>query len=167
MRITIILSLLLFLLVGCGTKNAEVVEKPVPQTEDIVVDEVIGFDPVGTIVLLDGSTVELTKFKKLGAFLFHISGKLNGRSSTLIQFTRRDDLHTLKGISFENPTTITIHSRKNKEFRITDARVFIGSESEETFTFLKAKVGSLETEEITLPKSEVKLISFNHPDAKK
>jgi len=164
MRTIAIISLLMLFLTGCAASDPKMEELTAPQPaaeaiEESIVQEAV--DPVGTIVLKDGTAIELTSFKPMGIYYIHITGKLNGRSSTLIQLTRVDDMRNgWRGISFETPDTFTIRTQNNKEFKFTDARIFIGGDSEDSFSFMSTRIGSTEPEEMTVPKSEVNLIVF-------
>lgn len=159
MRSVVAISLILLFLSGCGSSRS-------PQTPEEAVIPMPKMDegaPIGTVVFRDGSTLELASLNKMDEFYIHITGKLNGRASTLIQLTRVDDLRAWKGITFEDQRTFTIVTRANKEFRFTDGNMYIGNGSDASYTFMTSTPGSLAQEEISVPKSEVKLININEP----
>lgn len=158
MRIFAILPLLMLLLAGCGAKNTETAEQPADKPA-ATAKQAIKPEPVGTVVLTDGSTVELTEFKQGDPVLIHISGKLNGRTSTLIRMTREDDIRTWKGITFESPDTFTIVTRSNKEFPFANSSIYIGGKSEDVISFI-TKVPGESAKEVSVPKSSIKLIGF-------
>lgn len=164
MRIIAIISLLMLLLTGCATTKGGNEPAESSGAETTAIERA---QPIGTVVLRDGSTMELTSFKKTAPHYLRITGKLNGRSSTLIQMTRVDDIRGWKGISFENPATFTIRTQEGKEHPFTDGQVFVGGESEESFTFMSIASGSSEEKESVVPKSEVKLIVFNPATSKR
>lgn len=158
MRIIAILSLLLLLVTGCGSKNTETAEAPEAAPAAVEAEVAQEADPVGTVVFTDGSTLEFTEFKQDDPVYLHISGKLNGRTSTLIQMTRVDDIRTWKGITFESPDTFSVVYRNNKEFRFTDATLTIGGEGD-TISFMNKEPGE-DLKEVSVPKGNIKLISF-------
>lgn len=158
MRIIAILSLLLLLVTGCGSKNTEPAEAPATAASATETESVKPALPVGTVVFADGSTLELTSFLQGDPILLRITGKLSGRTPTLIQMTRVDDLRSWRGITFESPDTFSVSYRNNKEFRFTDATLTIGGEGD-VITFMNKEVGE-ELKEVSVPKANIKLISF-------
>lgn len=158
MRIIAILSLLLLLVTGCGSKNTDTAEAPEATPAAVEAEIMQEAEPVGTVVFIDGSTLELTSFKQDDPIYLYITGKMNGRTSTLIQMTRVDDIRAWKGITLESPDTFSIVTRNNKEFRFTDATLTIGGEGD-VITFMNKEAGA-ELKEVSVPKANIKLISF-------
>lgn len=136
-------------------------ENQAPEEEQAPAPEMAG--PVGAVHMADGTVRELTRFEMLGKYYIYISGKLNGRSSTIISLTRLDDILHWRAIVFEDEHTITIIAGQDKRLRFTDARVYIGNDSYDTFSFHSAPPSSLVTELVTVDKKDVKAISFNQP----
>ena len=132
---------------------------PADDNQSIISDD-IQFDPVGEVRMANGQTLELSKFEKIGKYFMYISGKLNGRSSTVISFTRLDDIKHWKGISFADPHNFTILNGQDQELRFVDSRIYIGSDSSETFTFHTLDSSGFSTKLTTVNKRDVKLITF-------
>lgn len=129
--------------------------------EKSIVDADIMADPMGEVHMVDGRVLELSKFKKIGNYYMYITGKLNGRSSTVISFTRIDDIRYWKGISFTDPHNFVIVTGKDKELRFEQSRIYIGSDSPETFTFYTLDSSGFDIELITVNKRDVKLIAIS------
>lgn len=157
---TILLTLMLVLtLTACGGKEDVPVEDPNAQaaTEEAVAQadaeeakeaapqDELGIEgiakedlpegPLGAIQLKDGTVLEIVGLKKLGKYYLYISGKLNGRSSTVISLTRYRDLRPLGRFSFKDPNNFIIGTKAGQELRFIDSRIYIGSDSHDTFSF--------------------------------
>jgi len=123
-----------------------------------IAEEEAQIGPIGNIRLADGSALELTKFEKIGKYYIYISGKLNGRSSTVVSFTRLSDLKHFASIRFKDQHTFTIITKGEKELHFADSRVYIGSDSPTTYTFHTTRPDSYKTELIEVNKADVKEI---------
>jgi len=125
-----------------------------------IVDADIMTDPMGEVHLADGRVLELSKLEKIGKYYMYITGKLNGRSSTVISFTRLDDIRHWKGISFTDPHNFSIVNGQDKELRFEQSRIYIGSDSADTFTFYTLDSSGFDIELTTVNKRDVKLIAI-------
>ncbi|MGL1863382.1 MAG: hypothetical protein OCC46_12730 [Pseudodesulfovibrio sp.] len=182
---TIFFTLILMLtLVGCGGKNDAPIdsnatdvaaesseEAATAQDEEIssaaevvALNDAVGIDvdtiiePVGEVHLFDGTIIELTMFEKIGKYYIYISGKLNGRSSTVISLTRLDDLKRWAGIQFKDKNTFSILTKGEKELAFEDSRIYLGSASHTTFTFHTADPDTYELSKVEVKKEDVKVI---------
>ena len=175
---TIILTLMLLLtLAACGgkedvptdpagetatTEQAADGEETATENTDVSIVDALPDDPVGEIVLKDDRVLELSKLEKIGKhFYLYINGKLNGRSSTVISFTRLDDLQHWKGISFADKNNFMVVTGQDKQLKFLESSIYIGNDSPDTFTFHTLKEGTYSTELVTIQKNDVKRISFN------
>lgn len=115
--------------------------------------------PVGTVQLTNGSTIELTELVKLGNYYVYISGKLNGRSSTLVSLTRFRDLQQWDSIVFSDPRTFVITTKKGKEWSFEDAALYLGTDKPGLYAFhtLNTRYDKILVE---IPKDEVAIITF-------
>jgi len=176
---TIFLTLLLLLtLTACGTKDATT-EEPTAEAaateesaaaeastaeddSDItgVAKEKMTTGPIGNIRLKDGSAIEITEFKKLGKYYIYVSGKLNGRSSTVISFTRLRDVQRWGAVMFKDPYNFIITTKAGKELRFLDSRLYLGSDSPETYSFYTTNE-RYQKELIEVKKSNVDSININ------
>lgn len=143
--------------------EAPAAEAPAEDENVSVIDENLLIGPVGDIRMANGSVLELTSLDKIGKYYIYISGKLNGRSSTVISFTRLDDLARWKSITFQDPHNFTITTRGDQQLNFMDSRVYIGSDSHETYTFQTTPESSYQAEQITVKKQDVKVINFTQP----
>lgn len=179
---TILMTLMLVLtLTACGGKEDVPVEDPNAQasteettTETEVVEEVeeadtqsdLGIEgivkeelpdgPLGAIQLKDGTVIEIVGLKKLGKYYLYISGKLNGRSSTVVSLTRYRDLRRWGRFSFKDPNNFLIDTKAGQQLRFIDSRIYIGSDSHETFSFYTTD--GFDKELIEVKKADVQTI---------
>lgn len=116
--------------------------------------------PVGELHLNDGNIYELLALPRFGKFYLYLSGKLNGRTTTVISPTRMSDVKRWAGISFDGDNAITIVTTARKELQFTDAHLYIGSTSPDTFTFLVTDPGTYDQVLKTVNKTDVKVIVF-------
>lgn len=131
-----ILLTLMFLLTFTAPAFAQ--EEPITeenQATDEITEEAEYAGPVGNIRLKDGSAIEITELEKLGKYYIYISGKLNGRASTVISLTRLKDLKRWASFTFKDPYNFIITTKSGKDLRFLDSRIYIGSDSHETFSF--------------------------------
>ncbi|NDV19937.1 hypothetical protein GO013_10940 [Pseudodesulfovibrio sp. JC047] len=171
---TIFIALMLALtLAACGTKD-ETPESPVTPpdaaaTQDqsptqaadpTAVADPIPEGPVGTMQLADGSTLVITELVKLDKFYLYLSGKLNGRSSTIVSFTRFSDLRGFNAFVFKDQNNFIITTKRGKELVFTDAHVYIGNDSPDTYSFYIMDE-NLDKKLVTVPKKDVATIKIN------
>jgi len=116
--------------------------------------------PMGELHLNDGTIYEILDLPRFGKLRLYLSGKLNGRTSTVISPTRISDIKRWAGISFDGNNTFTIVTATKKELQFTDARLYIGSDSPDTFTFLVTDPASYDNVLKTVKKTDVKVIVF-------
>jgi len=116
--------------------------------------------PVGNIRLKDGSAIEITELKKLGKYYLYISGKLNGRSSTVISLTRLRDLRHWDSFTFKDPYNFIITTKSGKDLRFLDSRIYIGNDSHDTFSFYTT-TDDFEKKLIEINKADVTSININ------
>lgn len=126
-----------------------------------VIREDLRLDPLGTMTLRDGSVLEIMEFVKLGKFYIYLSGKLNGRSSTVVSFTRLSDLQLWASISFRDQHTLTVVDRGRKEMFFTDARLYLGSDSPNTYTFVTLNRNNYQPETAVVYKKDVVSITLH------
>ncbi|HKI81131.1 MAG TPA: hypothetical protein VKA04_05750 [Pseudodesulfovibrio sp.] len=178
---TQLLSLTLALLLAtslaaCSAKD-EAVQQPVPDeaataTESPAADadrtpasthtiqEDIPDGPVGQVQLKDGTTIKIEALQKLGGdYWIYVTGKLNGRSSTVVRLTRFHDLMNWPSVVFKDPHTFTITTRQGKEWGFEDANLYLGDGKADSYAFyvLDARYNKVLTQ---VPKSEVVNIAF-------
>lgn len=179
MRNVLFILLLMLTLVACSSKKKAVDAVGTPATEESAQGEAgapangdepvtIGAmeNPVGEVRMVDGRTLKLSKLNAMGAYYMYIVGTLNGRSSTIVALTRRDDFYKWKGINFTDPSHFSILTIGNQQLQFSDAEIYIGKESQDTFTFHTLSLNGFETEPITVNKRDVKLILFAPPKEK-
>jgi len=116
--------------------------------------------PVGELHTSDGNIYEILALPRFGKFYLYLSGKLNGRTSTIISPTRMSDVKRWAGISFDGNNTITIITTAKKELQFTDAHLYIGSISADTFSFLITDPVNYDKVVKTVNKTDVKVIVF-------
>jgi hypothetical protein len=164
-------------LVACGTKD-DTMEQPVPDSAPATqeasapaqgpdgapastntLNDVVPEGPVGTLQLTDGTTVELTELIKLGNYYLYISGKLNGRSSTVVSLTRFRDLQRWEAFIFKDKNTFTITTKQGKELVFMDARLYLGSGSSDTYSFYTIN-DRFDKVQIDVKKSDVATITL-------
>lgn len=147
-----------------STDEIQTLENSTTETvPEAVVDPDFMVGPFGSMELTDGTVVEITELERLSKYYIYITGKLNGRASTVISLTRLSDLRHWKQIHFQNPKTFTIVNRQDKELFFTDCRIYLGSSSHDSFTFITTNPANYKEEPITIKKSDVKTININQP----
>lgn len=117
-------------------KEAEEAAKkksPYPVLKDIVPP-----GPLAAVRLRDGTMYEIIKFEKLGKYYIYISGKLNGRAATVMSLTRFQDLQHWTEISFQDRYNFIISTSSGKNLRFLNSRVYLGTDSHDTFSFYVA-----------------------------
>lgn len=152
MRTLLLVLMLMLTLAACGTKN-DAVEQPVadgaPQqaAEPVAktdgepvsthtIKETIPDGPVGTVQLTNGDKMQIAGLEKLGGdYWIYVSGKLNGRSSTVVSLTRFRDLMHWESIVFKDTHTFTITNQKGKEWSFENANLYLGSDKPDTYSF--------------------------------
>lgn len=176
MRNILLVLTLVLTLAACSAKD-EAVQQPVPDAtpteaaepapaeanggpaSTLAIKDVIPEGPVGTVQLTNGSTMELTELIKLGNYYVYISGKLNGRSSTVVSLTRFRDLQKWGSIVFKDPRTFVITTKKGKEWSFEDAALYLGTDKPDVYAFqtLNTRYDKITAE---IPKNEVAVITF-------
>ncbi|WP_207263776.1 hypothetical protein [Desulfovibrio sp. Huiquan2017] len=152
---TLLLSLTLALmlaasLAACSAKD-EAAQQPVPDQPAAQADpaapgtpaassrtikEDIPAGPVGQVQLKNGTTLIIDSLEKLGGdYWVYVSGKLNGRSSTVVSLTRFRDLMGWKSVVFNDPHTFTITTRHGKEWAFEEANFYLGSDKAGIYAF--------------------------------
>ncbi len=116
--------------------------------------------PFGEVQLVDSTVVEILELQKFGSYYLYISGKLNGRSSTVISLTRLNDIRRWAGILFKDQNTFTIITKQKKELHFTDAHLYLGSNSPTDYIFLATDPNTYEKGVRTVKKIEVQGIRF-------
>ncbi|BDQ37991.1 hypothetical protein SYK_23510 [Pseudodesulfovibrio nedwellii] len=180
MRTIIIALMLVLTLAACGTKDdsvespmpdAEAAEQtatpaPVPSSNDqnlkstnTLKDE-IPDGPVGTLQLADGSTIVISELIKLDKYYLYMSGKLNGRSSTVVSFTRFTDFMKFEAFIFKDQHNFIVTTKKGKELIFMDARIYLGSDSADTYSFYTVD-DNLDRQLVTVKKSNVATIKLH------
>ena len=139
-----------------AAETADVAEEPEP----IVDREERIFGPVVNLHLDNGDVIEATDLRRLGSYYIYLVGKFNGRSSTVVSYTRLADLRKWAAIVFTGPKTLTVVTRDEKELQFTDADVYLGSDSNETFTIYALNPMTIENEPRDVEKSRVKAIEI-------
>ncbi len=143
--------------------GAEAAASEAEAEDDTVLDIKLPDDPVGEVRMKDGTVYELTKLIPIGKYYIYIAGKFNGRSSTVVSLTRMSDIYKWKSIQFKDPHTFAILSQKDEQLTFMDARIYLGNDSADTFTFLTVKDASYETEPVTVHKADVAFINIIAP----
>jgi hypothetical protein len=173
--------MLLLILAACAGKedvpvaDAEGVQTEEPATQEAAAEEVSEDEekpvagvakeeaflgPIGNVRLKDGSAIEISEFKKLGKYYLYISGKLNGRSSTVISLTRLRDVRRWGVLTFKDPHNFIITTKEGKDLRFLDSRIYMGSKSHDSYSFYIVN-DFLEKELIEIKKADVDSININ------
>ena len=152
MRTILIAIMLVLTLAACGTKD-DSVEQPMPEAtaeqpatpaqptdsevpkSTYTVKDEVPVGPVGVLQLADGSSIEITELIKLGEYYLYLTGKLNGRTSTVVSFTRFRDLKRWEAFIFKDAHNFIITTKAGKELIFMDARLYLGSDSADTYSF--------------------------------
>jgi hypothetical protein len=124
------------------------------------IQEEIPNGPVGQVQLKDGTTLKIEALQKLGDdYWIYVSGKLNGRSSTVVSLTRFRDLMSWPSIVFKDPHTFTITNRRGKEWVFEDANLYLGDGEAANYSFyvLDDRYNKVLTQ---VPKGDVANIAF-------
>lgn len=114
---------------------------------------------VGTVQMANGSTLHIVDLVKLGNYYLYLSGELNGRTSTVISFTRFQDLKRWDAFIFKDQSNFVIITKEGKEMVFMNSRLFIGSDSNDTYAFYTFNDYS-EKVLIEVKKSDVASIKF-------
>lgn len=180
MRTILIAMLLALALVGCGftddspeepttpavaadpDNNAEAAvtqpDEAATSTNEIV--DIVPKGPLATVQMADGSTLEITGLIKLGGYYLYIDGDLNGRTSTVISYTRYQDVAKWEAFIFKDANNFVITTKEGKELAFMNARLFLGSDSNDTYSFY-AFNDNYESVPVTVNKSDVATIKFH------
>lgn len=181
MRNLLLVLMLALTLVACSAKD-DSVQQPVPDapqaeasegtpaeppageassgpTSTHTVRDTTPEGPVGTVQLTNGNTMELTELIKLGDYYLYISGRLNGRSSTVVSLTRYRDLQKWDSIVFKDPRTFVITSKKGKEWAFEDSTLYLGTDKPGLYAFqtLNTRYDKVTVE---IPKDQIAIITF-------
>ncbi|WP_316898054.1 hypothetical protein [Pseudodesulfovibrio indicus] len=181
MRNLLLALMLVLTLVACSAKD-EGVQQPVPEAPPAEapdtasaeappakasngpvstnsVRDVVPEGAVGTVQLTNGTTMELTELIKLGDYYLYISGKLNGRSSTVVSLTRFRDLQKWSSIVFKDPRTFVVSNKKGKEWSFEDAALYLGTDKPGMYAF-KTLNTRYDVVPVEIPKNEIAIITF-------
>jgi hypothetical protein len=126
-----------------------------------VISDDLRLEPLGSITLRDGTVYEIMDFVKLGKYYIYISGKLNGRSSTVVSLTRLSDLQDWAAINFKDQYTFTLVDKRKKELFFAESRVYLGTDSPTTYTFVTVNPSNFQAETVVVNKKDVKSIVIN------
>lgn len=126
-----------------------------------VISDDLRLEPLGSMTLRDGTVYEIMDFVKLGKYYIYISGKLNGRSSTVVSLTRLSDLQDWAAINFKDQYTFTLVDKRKKELFFAESRVYLGTDSPATYTFITVNPSNFQAETVVVNKKDVKSIIIN------
>ncbi|MBG0791637.1 MAG: hypothetical protein H0S80_14190 [Desulfovibrionaceae bacterium] len=161
MRTTLIALLLALALTGCGfaddspeepttpavageadgapadaaTQEADGSEEEGAAASTNEVMDIVPDGPLATVQLANGSTLEILGLEKLGKYYLYLHGDLNGRSSTIISYTRFQDMARWDAIIFKDENNFIVTTKQGKEMIFMNARLFLGSDSNDTYAF--------------------------------
>ena len=124
------------------------------------VKDIVPTGPLATVQMANGSTLELVGMIKLGGYYLYIDGDLNGRTSTVISYTRYQDVAKWEAFIFKDANNFIITTKEGKELIFMNARLFLGSDSNDTYSFY-AYNDNYETVPVTVKKSDVATIKFH------
>jgi hypothetical protein len=144
---------------AAATTEAPAAEAKRPASTHTIKEE-IPAGPVGEVLLRDGATLKIEALQKLGGdYWIYVSGKLNGRSSTVVSLTRFRDLMNWKSIAFKDPHTFTVTTSHGKEWAFEDASLYLGEGKPGNYAFyvLDDRYDKILTQ---VPKGEVVNITF-------
>ena len=170
MRTKFFILLMIMALAACGGKSTDptdqaaanaTAEATVPAEDQGLGDSVLAiqFEPIGEVALTDGTIIPIVEFKQISKYYIYITGKLNGRASTVISLTRLDDMMRWAGIAFKDPNNFVIITRDQKQRHFTDSRIFIGTDSHENFSFITSG-DNYTTQSIDVKKADISTIKF-------
>ena len=143
--------------VAPATEEGAAAEAP---AETPAAEAAVPSGPVGEMHMADGTIIEILSLQKIGKFYLYISGKLDGRTSTVLSPTRLEDIKRWAGIAFQDQRTLTIVTKGEKELNFTDARLYLGSDDPTSYSFMGTDPNTYEESVITVKKADVKAISF-------
>ena len=123
-------------------------------------EAVVPAGPVGEMHMADGSIIEILSLQKLGKFYLYLSGKLDGRTSTVLSPTRLADIRLWAGIAFQDQHTLAIVTKDEHQYNFTDARLYLGSDDPVSYSFMGTDPNTYEESPVTVKKADVKAISF-------
>lgn len=154
---TLVLTLMFFVVIA----SVAVAQDAAPEKKAAgVAVESAPVGPFGEMRLADGTVVEILELQKFGSYYLYISGKLNGRSSTVISLTRLNDIRRWAGLAFKDQNTFTIITKQKKELHFTDAHLYLGSNSPTDYTFQTIDPDTYEKGVRAVKKTEVQGIRF-------
>jgi predicted small lipoprotein YifL len=145
---------------AAAAPEAPAAEAADPAASTHKIKEEIPAGPVGQVQLKDGTVLKIEALEKLGGdYWIYVTGKLNGRSSTVVSLTRFRDLMNWPSITFKDPHTFTITNKHGKEWVFQDANLYLGEGKAENYAFyvLDDRLDKVLTQ---VPKSEVINIAF-------
>jgi len=116
--------------------------------------------PIGEMHLADGSIVEIIELQKIGKFYLYLSGKLEGRTTTVLSPTRLADVRNWAGIAFQDQYTLTIVTKSEKQLQFTDAHLYLGSDDPVSYSFVTTDPNTFEQVVTTVKKADVKTIAL-------
>jgi hypothetical protein len=143
-----------------GEQAREEAETLGPSGDVSVINDDLRLEPIGTVIMRDGTAYEIAELIKLDKYFIYIVGKLNGRSSTVISLTRLSDLQLWDSIQFKDPRTFTIVSKNKKELFFADSRLYLGSDSATTYSFISTNPNNFQPVTVEVQKKNVKAITI-------
>jgi len=116
--------------------------------------------PIGEMHLADGSIIEILALQKIGKFYLYLSGKLEGRTTTVLSPTRLADIRNWAGIAFQDQYTLTVVTKGEKQMQFTDAHLYLGSDDPVSYSFITTDPDTFEEVVRTVRKADVKTIAI-------
>ncbi|MEF2230339.1 MAG: hypothetical protein V3571_05375 [Pseudodesulfovibrio sp.] len=116
--------------------------------------------PIGELHMADGAIHEILALQKFGKFYFYLSGKLDGRTTTVLSPTRLEDVKRWAGIAFQDQNTLTIVTKGQKQLLFTDAHLYLGSDDPDSYSFMTTDPNTYEDVLLSVKKADVKTIAI-------
>lgn len=133
---------------------------PAQAAADQIPNEAADNGPIGELHLTNGTTYEIMALPRFGKFYLYLSGKLNGRTSTVISPTRMRDVRRWAGIAFTNQNDFVVVTMAKKQLHFTDAHLYLGSDDPTSYSIRVTDPETYEEKVLTVKKSDVKVLKF-------
>lgn len=146
-----------------AVETEAVEEVAAPEDVETVVDPETMVGPFGSMELTDGTIIEMTELERFIKYYIYMKGKLDGRASTVVSLTRLSDLRRWKKIFFKDQHTFIVTTRQDKELVFTDANIYLGNTTWDTFKFITINTVDYNEEPIIVKKATVRSITINQP----